>query len=130
MIKLSNVYIVQEPMRRDPITGIMVPSMDFRKAAEYGKPIVCVQTGRVAFTPGPTIQVLKDALKTFCDDDYFIPAGDPSLIAMAAIIAANNNMGRMKLLKWDKELKSYIEVALNIYGRKEQHNEFNATIHE
>lgn len=110
---MPNVFIVQEPMRRDRQSGQLVPIMDFRGVLEYGDPVVCLNSPKVAFTPGPMIRTLKDVLKDFTDDDYLVAVGDPSAIAAAAAIAARNNLGRFNMLKWDKDSHKYIKVAID-----------------
>ena len=110
-------YIIQEPVRRDHSTGQMVPIMDFRKVLDYGDPVVCLPGGRVMLSPAPTIEMLKSKLKNFTDDDYLVAVGDPSAIAIAGAIAAEYNMGRFKMLKWDKESRQYVCVDINLFNR-------------
>ena len=45
--------------------------------------------------------------------------GDPAAISMASVIAANNNNGRWKLLKWDKQEQQYYVVKVDIYSKGE-----------
>lgn len=118
-----SVYIVQEPMIRDIATGQMVSQFDFRNVLEYGDPIICLPNGRVALNPAPTVQQLKDKLRNFSDDDYLVAVGDPSAIAIASAVACNNNMGRMKLLKWDKNHKRYIMVAIELFPERRNKDE-------
>lgn len=113
-----SVFIVQEPMIRDSASGNLIPQFDFRQVLEYGSPVVCLPPGRVALTPGPTVAVLRSKLRDFNDEDYLVATGDPSAIAIAAAIACDNNMGRMKLLKWDKNHKRYIMVAIDLYPER------------
>lgn len=110
---MPKVFITQEPMRRDQ-NGSLVPIMDFRKALEYGDPVVCLSNPKIAFTPAPMVQALKKVLKDYTDDDYLIAVGDPSAIATAAAICARNNLGRFNLLKWDKVSHRYIKVEINL----------------
>lgn len=112
-----NVFIPQEPTRRDDVTGELISIMDFTKAAEYGETIVCLSPGRVALSPQPSIQKLKDCMRNFCDDDYLIAVGDPSVIAMAAAVASDNNRGRFKLLKYDARSKSYLTVQIDLHQK-------------
>lgn len=116
---MSNCYIVQEPVRRDPESGELVPMMNFNRVLDYGKPVVCLPRGNIAFSPAPTMDKLREKLKDFSDSDYLVCAGDPSCLAMAAMIAAERNRGKVALLKWDKRASSYIEVRVDIYNRKE-----------
>lgn len=118
----GKVYIIHEVMRRDAASGQMVPAFDFRKAVEYGDLEVCLPPGRVALAPGPTVNLLNDKLRNFCDDDYLIAVGDPSAISIASAIAAQNNRGRFKLLKWDKDMHQYIKVDIDLYHNKRKEN--------
>lgn len=111
---MGKVFIVQEPMRRNKDTGQLESMMDFHMASEYGDPVVCLSSPRVALTPGPMIQSLNKVLKDFSDEDYLICVGDPSAIAVAASICAKNNLGRYKLLKWVRDTRSYIKVDINL----------------
>lgn len=114
---MPNVFIIQEPVRRDLATGHMVPVMDFRKVLEYGNPIVCLPTGRVGLTPGPTVDALREKLKGYSADDYIVAVGDPTAMFAAAMVLGDLNNGRCNLLKWDKESKRYICVQLDIHHR-------------
>lgn len=113
------VFIVQEPVKRDSETGELVPMMNFKRVLEYGSPIVCLPRGNVALSPAPTMDKLREKLKDFSDKDYLVCAGDPTCLAMAAIIAADRNRGKVTMLKWDKISKGYIEVRIDLYNRKE-----------
>jgi hypothetical protein len=119
----GKVYIIQEVMKRDPATGNMVSVMDFRKALEYGDLEVCLPNGRVSLTPGPTVEALRHKLKDFCDDDYIVAVGDPSAIMIAGAMASEANRGKFKLLKWDRDSRQYISVAVDLFGRKNQSKE-------
>ena len=116
------VFVIQEPMRRDADSGQIVPVMDFRKVLEYGEPVVLLQNGRVSLAPGPTIDTIRDGLRNFTDDDYIVSVGDPSAIFITAMIMADINNGRCKLLKWDKNVKQYISVQVDIYHRTRKEN--------
>lgn len=109
---MSKVFIIQEPMKRDKETGEMVPMMNFKSAMDYGDLITCLPPGRVSLSPVPMVRKLVEALKDFSDDDYIVPVGDPTAIAAASAIAAKNNLGRLKILKWDRDYKRYIMVQL------------------
>ena len=114
----GKVYITQDVLKRDKETGIMMPTMDFRKALEYGDLEVCLPEGRLGLVPGPTIQMLKAKLRDFCDDDYIVAVGDPSVVAMVGAICSEVNMGRFKMLKWDRDSKQYISVSIDLFNRR------------
>jgi len=42
--------------------------------------------------------------------------GDPIAIGLAVAIAANNNGGRVKMLKWDRRELRYYAIEANIQG--------------
>lgn len=106
------VFIVQEPMRWNGEE--MVPIMDMQPAAEYGHPVVCLTGSKSAMSPVPIVSRLKEVLKNFCDNDYLLAAGDPSAIAIAAAIVSKHNNGKFKLLKWNKNMKQYVQVDINL----------------
>lgn len=105
------VFIVQEPMTWNGEE--MVSTMDMRPAAEYGQPIVCLTGGRSTMSPVPMVNRLREVLKDFCDDDFLLAAGDPSAIMVAGAVACDFNRGKVKILKWDKKMKMYIQVDIN-----------------
>lgn len=101
----------------DPDTKELVSIMNFTAASQFGETTVCLPPGRVALSPQPTITKLKDCLRDFGDGDYLIAVGDPSVIAMAAAIAANNNRGRFNLLKYDRNSRSYVKIAVDLHHK-------------
>jgi hypothetical protein len=113
----GRTFIPQEPRRYDKATDQMVSIMNFNKARKFGEPTVLMPTGPQALNVAPTIWALKDKLRDFSDNDYLIAVGDPTLIAMTAIICAEVNMGRVKLLKWDKDTSQYIRVDFDLYRK-------------
>jgi hypothetical protein len=117
---MSKVYIVQEPLKKDFNTGQMIPIMDFRSVLEYGDPVVLLQSGRVSLTPGPTIDAIREGLRDFTDDDYIVSVGDPSAIFITAMIAGEVNSGKCKLLKWDKVVKRYVCINIDLNFRRKQ----------
>lgn len=110
------VYAVQEPMRFDRDKGKWTPTINIKSAEVFGPVEVLVQGRHVhaAMVTQPTIYKMRHALRNFDDDDYLLPVGDPSLVAMAAAMAAKANMGRFKLLRWNRQDKRYdvVEVVL------------------
>jgi len=111
---MGKVFIVQEPMKRDRVSGNLVPFMDLTPAAAYGELEVLLPHGQVALSPAPMISGLKRSLAKFSDEDYLVLVGDPVAMSIATAIAAKVNNGKVKVLKWNRETRSYIQVALNI----------------
>ena len=114
---MSRVFIVQEPMKREK-DGTLVSTMDFRPALSYGELVVCLPTQMSTLSTQPVVDALRRKLNDFCDDDYIVGSGDPSAIAIAGAIACEMNRGRMKMLKWDKNSRKYIQVQVDLYHRE------------
>lgn len=110
-------FIVQEPMKKDFTTGMMVPVMDFRKVIEYGDPVVLVTSGRVGFNPGPLIDTIRDKMRDITAEDYLVPTGDPVAMFAAAMVAGDLCGGKVKILKWDKVRSEYVCVQMDIHYR-------------
>ena len=107
------VYLLQEPLKNDG-AGQMVPMFDFRKVIEYGEIVICMPSGRISLTPGPTIDRMKDVLRNFTDEDFVVPVGDMSAVFAAAMVICDINRGRCKLLKWDKNSRGYVKIQIDL----------------
>lgn len=110
------VYAVQEPHRFDHAAGAWKPLINLRAAEPFGGVRTLIKHNHVhaALITQPTLMALRRGLKDFCDDDYLLPVGDPVLIAMASMIAARENRGRVNMLRWSKERREYdvVQVVL------------------
>ena len=103
------VYIIQES-----------PGRNVLSAEKYGKLKTCLPSNRqIVLSPGPTVFKLKKALSSFSDDDYLLMMGDPSIIGVACAIASNNNRGKFKVLKWDKQETKYYPIQINLFEKGE-----------
>jgi len=45
--------------------------------------------------------------------------GDPAIIAVAGAIASENNNGRFKVLKWDRNEMKYYDIEIDLRGKSE-----------
>ncbi len=105
---MGKVYIVQES-----------PGKNTLGAADFGRPEVLLSSDRqVLFSPGPTVFELRNRLQGFSDKDYILPIGDPAAIAIACMVAAENNLGRVKLLKWDRQEARYYPIQVNLHPER------------
>ena len=102
------VYVVQERKKFDRVTGELVPAVNIMPAAEYGELIELFDSKQHALLTSQVVSKLRNKLRGFSDNDYLLPIGNPILIGIATAMAAKNNMGRVKLLHWDRELTRYI----------------------
>ena len=100
------VYVIQE-----------MPYKDILSAEEYGELVSIIEPGyQLYISPEPIVEKVRSALKNFNDDDYLLLIGDPSIIGVACSIASDINMGRYKVLKWDRRRERYYPIEFNIKG--------------
>lgn len=114
-MKKPIVYVVCEPTHT--IGGVTRPSMDLTPAAEHGELEVLLPFSQSMLAPVPTVRTLKEKLRNFTDEDFILPVGDPVLIATVAMVAAQQNGGRVKMLKWDKPTHRYFVIPVDTSGR-------------
>ena len=102
------VYVLQEMGR------------NIRSAEKFGDLKICLPDNRqMILSSGPLTFKLKQELKDFNDDDYLLLIGDPAIIAVAGAIASENNNGRFKVLKWDRNEMKYYDIEIDLRGRNE-----------
>ena len=102
------VYVLQEMGR------------NVRSAEKFGDlKIVLPDNRQIVLSSGPLTHKLKKELSTFCDDDYLLLMGDPAIIAVAGAIASENNNGRFKILKWDRNEMKYYDIEIDLRGKND-----------
>jgi hypothetical protein len=113
---MGTVYIVQETLKRDRETGQLVRIHDLSPAAIYGTLVPLLEQGKSpsVLATVPIVHELKRKLKNFGDDDSLLAVGDPVVIGLATAVAAQINHGRVSVLKWDRESRSYIRVSFEL----------------
>mgnify|MGYP003658880986 FL=1 len=100
------VYVIQE-----------MPYRDILSAEEYGELVSIIEPGyQLYISPEPIVEKVRVALKNFNDEDYLLLIGDPSIIGIACAIACDINMGKLKVLKWDRRRERYYPIEFNIKG--------------
>lgn len=101
---MGNVYIVQDS-----------PGKNMLGARDFGEPVVMLPAEhQITFDARETEQRLRAFLEGFTDDDFLLCVGDPAAIAIAAVLAATANDGRVKLLKWDRQEALYFPVQIEV----------------
>ena len=90
---------------------------DMSDATSFGDLEILIDSDeQVSFSTQPTIRRMNRKLNKFNDDDYILLAGDPAAIAIAGALAAKNNRGRFKMLKWDRQQEKYFPLQADIYN--------------
>jgi hypothetical protein len=104
---MSTVYITQEVLGRN-----ILP------ATKYGKAVVIFpSSAQVVLSSTPTIRKLRHMLREFNNEDYLLLSGDPIIMGLAMMVAADYNRGEMVLLKWDRQEKQYYPVEVDFYDK-------------
>jgi ribosomal protein L37AE/L43A len=96
--------------------GSFQPVFDVTPARIYGELKVLITSNAIGISVQPLISILRSNLKDFSDDDYIIAVGDPVAIGIVTAIAAENNRGRVKMLRWDRQTRQYVEMSINTRG--------------
>ena len=110
----SVVYIIQEI----PGTKTGNPKINIMGAAKYGVfKFLLPELSQIIFSPGPLIFKLREGLKKFNKKDYLLLTGDPAIIGVACSIVSDMTNGRYKLLKWDKQERTYYPIEINLYEK-------------
>jgi len=110
----SVVYIIQEI----PGTKTGNPKINIMGAAKYGTfKFLLPELSQIIFSPGPLIFKLRHGLKKFNKKDYLLLTGDPAIIGVACSIVSDMTNGRYKLLKWDKQERTYYPIEINLYEK-------------
>tara|TARA_R100001594_G_C3919482_1_gene235346 strand:+ start:83 stop:478 length:396 start_codon:yes stop_codon:yes gene_type:complete len=110
----SIVYVIQEI----PGTKVGNPKINIMGAAQYGTfKFLLPELSQIIFSPGPLIYKLRQGLKNFRKKDFLLLTGDPAIIGVACSIVAEITNGNYKLLKWDKQERTYYPIEINLYEK-------------
>ena len=110
----SEVYVIQEI----PGTRIGRPKINIMGAQKYGDiKVLLREDSQIIFSPGPIIYSLRQKLKHFKEEDYLLLSGDPAIIGVACSLVSDMTNGKYKLLKWDRQEKTYYSIEINIYQK-------------
>ena len=110
----SIVYLLQEI----PGTRKLDPKYNITGAQKYGEIKVLLKEGsQIIFSPGPAIFELRRLLKNYTPNDYLLLSGDPSIIGIACAIVSDITNGKFKLLKWDRQERTYYPLEINLYEK-------------
>jgi|TARA_E500000178_G_scaffold340185_1_gene382586 hypothetical protein len=96
-----------------------VPGRDITKASEYGDlQILIPAKEQVALSAQPTVRRINRLLRKFNDNDYLLLSGDPVIIGISCAVAMSNNIGKLNILKWDRQDEEYYPVTVDIYDKE------------
>jgi len=112
---MGTVYVVCEPTHM--INNVHILKVNLTPAEKYGNVVTLLKNSQSMLSTVPTVRTLKEKLRDFSDADYILPVGDPVLMSTVSVIAAQQNGGRVKFLKWDKLTRGYDVIQIDTSGR-------------
>lgn len=118
--KKPRVFVVHEPLRKitDQKTGTVswVKIRDIEVAREFGDLIYVYPAGHLTQDMSCLVEVARDRMKDFTDDDFLLPCGDMVAISLTAIEAAQQLEGNtLKMLVWDNRQSRYFLRNLEVW---------------
>lgn len=90
------------------------PGKNLTPAMKYGKIEVLSPAGDRPFSIDIEVRRIYDKLRSYRKGDYILPIGDPVLIGIAVALACEKTQGHVKILKYDRQEKSYIPIAIDL----------------
>lgn len=113
------VFIVNQPMRRDPETRQWIPAIDLSAAGHYGDLRFLFSRAeipeRAPINPDELLPRLRHRMMDFGSDDYLVIAGDLALLVYAAGMAMQKNDGKIRLLRWHPHLREYFSTSASVW---------------
>jgi|TARA_R100000808_G_C2089967_1_gene110741 hypothetical protein len=110
----NKVYLIQEI----PGTTQGQPKYNIIGAQKYGDIITLLpEFSQMIYSTGPLIHKLRTLLKDATEEDYFLLSGDPAIIFAMGMVVGDINRGKAKVLKWDRQEKTYYPLEINIFQK-------------
>ena len=108
----GNVYVIQDI----PGSKAGTPKINIIGATQFGNLKVCLpENSQIILSPTYVITTLRSKLKEYNSKDYLLLTGDPAIIGVACSIVSDMTNGKYKLLKWDRQEKTYYPIEINIF---------------
>ena len=102
------VYVVQQP----------APNINILSASDYGYLVICLPNrDQAILSTAPYVQKMRKNLQDIRKQDYLLAVGDPTIIALSAIIASEQTNGQFNMLKWDKREYRYYPLEFDIFQK-------------
>ena len=111
---MSKVYLIQDI----PGTTKGEPKYNILGAQKYGDIVTLLpEFSQMILSPGPLIHKHRTLLKSYTEDDYLLLSGDPAIIGVVCSVVSDITNGKFKLLKWDRQEKTYYPIEINIHQK-------------
>lgn len=110
----GRVFVVQRPAYFDRGERKWVDKYDLSSAEVYGELIFLLNPGNIYRDKlDAAIADMRKQLADFGPGDHIMAVGDPVAIAVATLIASEQNGGSISLLKYDRINRSYASYEIN-----------------
>lgn len=109
------VFVVNEPLRWSPEDNDWVKAINLRPARAFGELVHLLPAGQLPDNPAAVVSALQKGLSGFTAHDCLLLTGDPRAIAWAAAIAAKRTGGKLNLLHWQRDLRSYDLIEVDLF---------------
>jgi len=113
---MAIVFIVQRQMFFDEDKGEMIyrfPGVNL--AEKFGELRVIYSPTTHPFKTRDVIEKAHRVLGGITKDDYFMPIGNVSLVAIASSIINHYLCDKIKLLHWSSRDKEYVQIDCNLF---------------
>lgn len=111
----GTVYVPQLPLTSNGGVGSVRPRIDLSPAERYGRLVyLCDWENMDGIDTTAVLFELRAKMKDYCDDDYLLMVGSPTLMAIVALVAAEVNDGKVRLLYWRREQRRYVVVDIDM----------------
>ena len=108
------VYVIQDI----PGSKMGTPKINIIGATQFGKlKVLLPENSQIILSPNYVVTTLRTALKDYTIRDYLLLTGDPAIIGVAVSIVSDMTNGRYKLLKWDRQEKTYYAIEINLHEK-------------
>lgn len=105
------VFVVNEPLRRNPDTGDWERTMNLRRAKDFGDLIFLLPAGQLPEDSSTIVASIQDTLSSLTPEDHLLLVGDMRAIAAACAVSAQR-VGHVRCLIWLREQRRYESVTL------------------
>lgn len=99
---------------------VFIPqSVDHKKinilpASEFGDIVICWDGNQLMHDTFSCIRKIKKSMRNATKNDYLLCIGDPAVIALSAVILSEITGGNYRILKWDRQTKTYYSIVISM----------------
>lgn len=110
---MPKVFVPNLVTRYNPQKGKVVPCFDFTNATRFGELHFVLNDDYKSEFFHDAIQKVEKSLENVTKEDYFIPTGEPAMIAVCAAVIVKKT-GKLNLLRWDRIRQEYYLTSAEI----------------